>query len=297
MSASPTTPAEPSPIEAATQAFEHTRRNLFPFRFKTWLTLGLVAFLDQCGRGGMSGSFPGGQWRGPVVPGGASDDGDAGLHEIAAWLGAHVGLVVAGTAVVLTFIIALSALILWVNSRATFVYVEDVATGRAEIARPWSAHADAAWSYFGWRFAVAMGFFVALVVIVGSALAAVFTLRDNGYAIVVVLLVLVPLLIFIVVAASLLAVALRDFVAPIQMAAGVTCGEGLRVVAGLGRAHPVAIIGYQLWRDRLGGAPNVIGATVGLNGHPFTVIGVMPPEFKLPDYKKISVKLPDAFTM
>ena len=38
--------AEPSPIDAAREAFEHTRRQLFPFRFERWLTLGFVAFLD-----------------------------------------------------------------------------------------------------------------------------------------------------------------------------------------------------------------------------------------------------------
>jgi len=51
---------EPSPIEAAREAIEHTRRLLFPFRFERWLTLGAVAFLDQCGRGGMGGTLPGG---------------------------------------------------------------------------------------------------------------------------------------------------------------------------------------------------------------------------------------------
>src|SRR5688572_33441801 len=71
-------PSDPSPVEAALQAVEHTRRNLFPFRFERWLTLGLAAFLDQCGRSGVGANFPGGL---PPIPGrgsgGASPRGTA----------------------------------------------------------------------------------------------------------------------------------------------------------------------------------------------------------------------------
>jgi putative ABC transport system permease protein len=47
-------------------------------------------------------------------------------------------------------------------------------------------------------------------------------------------------------------------------------------------AHPVAVIGHDLWRDRLGADPRAIGRTIGLNGHPFTVIGVAPEGFRGP---------------
>ncbi|MGH9837180.1 MAG: ABC transporter permease [Blastocatellia bacterium] len=44
-------------------------------------------------------------------------------------------------------------------------------------------------------------------------------------------------------------------------------------------AHPVAVLSYGCWRQRFGGDAGVIGQTVALNNHPFTVIGVAPPEF------------------
>src|SRR5215470_5162694 len=44
-------------------------------------------------------------------------------------------------------------------------------------------------------------------------------------------------------------------------------------------AHPVVVIGHGLWQRRFGGDPNVIGQTVTLNEHDFTVIGVAPKEF------------------
>jgi macrolide transport system ATP-binding/permease protein len=43
--------------------------------------------------------------------------------------------------------------------------------------------------------------------------------------------------------------------------------------------HPVVIISHNLWQSRFNGDPNVIGRSVVLNNHPFTVIGVTPEEF------------------
>lgn len=42
---------------------------------------------------------------------------------------------------------------------------------------------------------------------------------------------------------------------------------------------PVAVLGHALWRSRFGGKSAALGATVELNGHPFTVIGVAPAGF------------------
>lgn len=43
--------------------------------------------------------------------------------------------------------------------------------------------------------------------------------------------------------------------------------------------HPVAVISHRLWQRRFGGNPSVIGQSVHLNGHPFTIIGVAPSAF------------------
>ncbi|MGH9160162.1 MAG: ADOP family duplicated permease [Vicinamibacteraceae bacterium] len=38
--------------------------------------------------------------------------------------------------------------------------------------------------------------------------------------------------------------------------------------------HPVAVLTHGFWVERLGGRPDVVGRTIRLNGHPFTVVGV-----------------------
>jgi predicted permease len=44
-------------------------------------------------------------------------------------------------------------------------------------------------------------------------------------------------------------------------------------------AHPVTVISHSLWQRRYSADPGVVGKTIYLNGHPFTVIGVMPESF------------------
>ena len=41
----------------------------------------------------------------------------------------------------------------------------------------------------------------------------------------------------------------------------------------------VVVLSYPLWQRRFGGDPGIIGRTIAINQHPFTVIGVAPPAF------------------
>ena len=44
-------------------------------------------------------------------------------------------------------------------------------------------------------------------------------------------------------------------------------------------AHPVVVLGHRFFEERFGGDPSAVGRTVGVNGHPMTVIGVAPEGF------------------
>jgi hypothetical protein len=46
-----------------------------------------------------------------------------------------------------------------------------------------------------------------------------------------------------------------------------------------GASETDAVIGYGLWQRRLGGAPDVVGRTIRLSGHTFTIAGVAPEGF------------------
>ncbi len=44
----------------------------------------------------------------------------------------------------------------------------------------------------------------------------------------------------------------------------------------------VALLSHALWNRRFGGDPAIVGRKIQLNGEPFEVIGVMPPDFRYP---------------
>ncbi len=42
----------------------------------------------------------------------------------------------------------------------------------------------------------------------------------------------------------------------------------------------VLVLGYPLWQRRFGGDPNIVGRSITLSGESYTIIGVMPPQFR-----------------
>jgi predicted permease len=61
---------------------------------------------------------------------------------------------------------------------------------------------------------------------------------------------------------------------------------GIRAVHGrtfdgsdAGGAQPVVVLGHRFWRRRFGADPAVVGATLSLNGRPYTIVGVAPSAF------------------
>jgi predicted permease len=44
-------------------------------------------------------------------------------------------------------------------------------------------------------------------------------------------------------------------------------------------ANPVAVLSYDYWKSRFAASPDVVGQTMLVNGHPFTILGVAPNNF------------------
>ena len=254
-----TTPPAPSisAIDAAQAAIEHTRKTLFPIRVERWIVLGLFAFLDQCGRTFNGGGGPGGD--GGPAGGDWPRNGRGVGEELArvvdtatAWLAAHAAEVAIGVVLGLIAIGLLVALVLWVNARGTFMYLDGVASGRTDVSRSWKEHARAANSYFGWRLALALATLAVILFAAGLVAVGVVAFargRLEGATGPVLLVALVPVLVVLLLALPLLALvgmALRDFVAPLQLTTGLGCGTAARVLEGLVIANPGAFIVYLL---------------------------------------------------
>jgi predicted permease len=47
----------------------------------------------------------------------------------------------------------------------------------------------------------------------------------------------------------------------------------------LANSNPVVVLRFDYWKTRLGSNPRVVGQTLFINAHPFTIVGVAPPRF------------------
>ncbi len=56
-------------------------------------------------------------------------------------------------------------------------------------------------------------------------------------------------------------------------------------------AEPVALISHHVWKNRYGGAADVLGRTVRIDGSPFTIVGVMPEGFQFPQNENLWLPL------
>lgn len=239
-----------SALAAAQQAAELVKQRLFPFNLQRWVALGFVAFLDRCGRGGGGGG--GGNWG---IPGGPSGDGSGAsgasgaadeLASMTRWVIEHLAIIIAAGIAILALVIALMALVTFLRSRGTFMYIDDVATGRAEIVRPWREHADRAWSFFAWAFGVSLAALAVALVLAVPLVAAIVSMIRSGPSCLTVggIVALILTFIGLGLGVALFNVLLRDFAAPLQLALGVPCGTALGVAWGLVKANPLTFLAY-----------------------------------------------------
>ncbi len=64
-------------------------------------------------------------------------------------------------------------------------------------------------------------------------------------------------------------------------------GRGLRPGEDQPGADPVILLGYEVWRDKFGASPDVLGRTVRANSTMRTIIGVMPEGFGFPAFERL----------
>jgi len=153
-------PRSPSAIDALGEGISHMREKLFPLNFVGWITLGFVSLLESCGSGGGGGvqnNFPSGP--------GSYEDPTRLIEQGLAWIAGHMFIFVS----ILMGIMLIALVIMWLRSRTIFVYIDDVATGRFDLVRPWGQHGGHADSFFLLSLIVQGGSFILMVLISASA--------------------------------------------------------------------------------------------------------------------------------
>jgi hypothetical protein len=55
----------------------------------------------------------------------------------------------------------------------------------------------------------------------------------------------------------------------------------------LGGENRVAVLSYALWQSHFGSDLEIVGNTTDVNSQRYLIIGVTPPNFRLPDYAEM----------
>jgi hypothetical protein len=140
------------------RAWERTRLLLLqPFNPEVWLVVGFAAFLAGIGGGGRTGM----NWRGGFTPQ-FQHYSDRPLRAFTDLVAGPVWLLFGSGLVILSLAIGIA--LLWVSSRAKFVFLDNVLHGRGAIVEPWKRFGELGNSLFIWR----LGFLLAMLVLFGA---------------------------------------------------------------------------------------------------------------------------------
>lgn len=146
-----------SVVAPVSPAIERARDLLFrPFDLSRWLVIGFSAWLAMLGEA-PAPSFNGRQ---------GNQNGPGGLSE--AWreftrqISDNIGWLIWVVPVVLVLALAIGLLVTWLSSRGRFMFLHNVATGRAEIGAPWTAYAEHANHLFLFRVILGLGSFAVM---------------------------------------------------------------------------------------------------------------------------------------
>lgn len=257
----------PSAVDALAEAISHMREKLFPFSFVGWITLGFVSLLESCG----SGSGGGGLQNRLDRPGSFGDPTELAESALA-WIAAHMVIFVT----VLMVAMVLSLLFMWLRSRTIFVYIDDVASGRFDLIRPWGEHGGHADSFFILSVIVQGASFILLVLIIGLGGFFVLWARASEWGLGAMLMGLLPIAFAFVLAilvAAVLNMILRDFVAPLQITRNAGAREAGSVFLSMFAENPGLLIGYALLKFAVSIA---VGLVVAIACVLTCCIGVLP---------------------
>lgn len=232
----------------ASNAMERVRQVLFrPFDLGRWFVIGFCAFLaslGEMGGGGGGGNFRGKDGRAQMP---SFDEAKVQVldyvRENLIWL---VPVVAFGVLAVITLVL----LVLWLSSRGRFMFLDNVATNRAEVVRPWQVHRRVGNSLFWFRLLLGViGFFVFCVVAAVGVVAALPLFRGDGPNVLSIAVLVVAGLLWVLFGVGLVVVAklTKDFVVPIMWLRGCDWRAGWAEFGTLLKARPGAFVLYLLF--------------------------------------------------
>jgi len=236
-----------SAVDSVTPAIDRTKWIVLPFRFGTWLVLGVIGLLagEMSGGGGFNfGGFP------PSFPGHEKlpPTGAGGLPAFHFPHGLLMFLIVLGVVIVI-----FGLAFMYIACRFRFILFDTVIHGRADIGRGWSSYAQQANRYFVFSVVYALTALGVLVLLIGVPVwhaikSGVFSGGSEvGPIFALIGSVLVALLLFGL-AGYVINTMFRDFVATSMAVDNVTLGQAWSAAFQMVRNEPGAFALYLLMK-------------------------------------------------
>ncbi len=238
-------------FEPLNRAWERMKHILWqPFDLAKWLVLGFSAWLA-----GLADGAGGGGWKWMAddndFPGryDLHSNGEAFRHagEALIWLPIIAVVVMAVAAILL--------LIVWLSSRAKFIYLDNVIHNRAQIVEPWHRFRDLGNSLFLWRvgFFVACGLIILLLLLLFFAPAATLSFSDALAGLSYAAMALGILVMIVVgILAAFVGLFLEGFVIPIMYKFDIKATEAWRYFLPWLKTRPLPFFLYGLFVLALG---------------------------------------------
>ena len=217
-------------LEPLQAAWDRMVRILFrPFDLNKWLVVGFAAWLATLTDGGVSFPTGIGDW------GSVSQAGEEASREMGELGGCIVAAIVVAVVLVLAFIV----LVLWIEARGEFVFLDDVVHDRTAIAEPWRSFAPQGNSLFLWRLGFVLAVLVAMAVIWTPFISVAVRTGDGDPGPLFVVLLIAAILATLVVAFAAMVVSflLESFVIPLMYRDRLRTNEAWRRILPLIKAN------------------------------------------------------------
>lgn len=233
-------------FEPLNLAWERMKHILWrPFDLAKWLVLGFSVWLA-----GLVDGVGGGGWKWILDENDFPHKSIVGSHG-PSWRGASEALL--WLPLVFVLIMALAAIlvvILWVSSRAKFIFLDNLIHNRAQIVEPWHRMRELGNSLFLWRlgFMVCSGLIIILLLLIFFAPAATFSFSDAlaglSYA---AMIFGVLVMVFFGVVAAFVSLFLEGFVIPIMYKFEIKATEAWGYFLPWLKSRPLAFFLYGLF--------------------------------------------------
>ena len=233
-------------LEPFGKAWNRMKIALFkPFNLHKWFVVGFTAFLAGLIEGGPNGSG-GGRYSGN----GGFNFGDFLNFPNKAWNwlidnpGWFIGIIF-----IMGFIIAIVCVLTWLSSRGVFMFVDNVAHDKAEIAKPWRQYKEQGNSLFLWRIAFAIICFVVFISFITFFFILASRVYESNAHRIPVLFIIQMVLIFLslILVTGYISVFLTAFVAPIMYKDRISATQAWGRFLKIFKRHPFHFLFYGIF--------------------------------------------------